>query len=121
MRCPAAVPALLMLTGVTVGRLGPDLAGAPLVAAVALAWVCSLSGHVAAAPRCFVVATGFGFLAVGTLLGASPATAATETTLGRWHETQVARGLGSRTVVVEGRLVRDARADRLRGEPVPGG
>ncbi|MEE8131379.1 MAG: DNA internalization-related competence protein ComEC/Rec2 [Vicinamibacterales bacterium] len=108
MRCPAAVPALLMLTGVTVGRLGPDLAGAPLVAAVALAWVCSLSGLVAAAPRCFVVATGFGFLAVGTLLGASAATAATETTLGRWHETQVARGLGSRTVVVEGRLVRDA-------------
>ena len=45
MRCPAAVPALLMLTGVTVGRLGPDVAGAPLVAAVALAWVCSLSGR----------------------------------------------------------------------------
>ena len=43
MRCPAAVPALLMLVSVTVGRFGPELAGSPMVATVALAWACSLS------------------------------------------------------------------------------
>ena len=32
MRCPAAVSAFLMLVGVTVGCLGPELAGSPMVA-----------------------------------------------------------------------------------------
>ena len=59
MRWLAAVPALLMLAGVTVGRLGPELAGSPMVAAVALAWACSLSALISASPRFFVVTTGF--------------------------------------------------------------
>ena len=126
MRCPAAGPALVVLAGVTLGRLDPAAADSHLVVAAALAWVCSLTALVAARERIFVAITGIGFLAASMLLGSSAATAATDTTLSQWYQDAISRGRDGHAVVVEGWLVRDAAvtdygaslaiaATRLRG------
>ena len=49
-----------------------------------------------------------GFLLSGALLGANAARAATETTLWQWYQAEFTEGRSGRTVVVEGRLVKDA-------------
>ena len=108
MCCPAAAPALLILAGVTIGRSDPALAGGPIVVAGILTWACSLAALGALAGRLFIATSGIGFLLAGTLLGANAARAATETTLWQWYQAEFTEGRSGRTVVVEGRLIKDA-------------
>ena len=79
-----------------------------MVVAGILTWACSLAALGAPAGRLFIATSGIGFLLAGTLLGANAARAATETTLWQWYQAEFAEGRGGRTVVVEGRLVKDA-------------
>ena len=130
MSCPAAVPALALLAGITIGFFHPGLPAGSLIAGVGVLWGSAVAAFGRGSTKLFALVASAGFVAVGVSLGSGAATAAVKTPLVCWYTTNPTAT--RHPVRIEGRLARDATptdygasllvaADRLQpaGRSVP--
>ncbi len=109
MRYPAALPAVALLAGVACGWQQPTL-GVVVVALLALTvWLATtvVVGQ-RLSPYVVLAMVGLSFFVVGALLGGQATTRATTSSLRQWYEKHPSERFNRWSVVVEGRLTRDA-------------
>ena len=106
MSCPAAIPAVALLAGITIGVCHPGLPGGCLIAGIGVLWGSTVATFRRGSIGPFVLAAAASFVVVGVSLGSGAASAAVDAPLVRWY-TSNATAM-RHPIRIEGRLTRDA-------------